>query len=112
MVSAKCTLNIGSEQEIKKFKFGGAPEGTLEIERDRITFFKKSKAVGLMFGMIGSAIEGKGKEDTVLTRDMIVSWEKNGGVTRVSLADGRKAVITFTGLKTKDAQSALENFLR
>ena len=43
-------------------QFGGTDdEGTVEISPSEMTIYKKSKAVGLAFGAIGSAIAGKGK---------------------------------------------------
>ena len=77
-VSCKCFYQLCLPSEFRTFKFGGADnEGYASIDQTKISLSKKSKAVGLAFGMIGSLVEGKGKDYAVITRDMVVSFEKN-----------------------------------
>lgn len=105
MVSQKCTYFIGSEQDIKKFKFGGNPEGTVDIYEDRLEFFKKSKGVALMFGAIGSAIEGKGTEDVTIRLDQMRAW-REGTTYFVDLTDGRILFMSFLGIGSKAEAAA------
>lgn len=59
MVSVSCIYFIGTENDAHKYRFGGNPEGTLELYEDRIDVFKKSKVVSSAFGAIGSAMKEK-----------------------------------------------------
>lgn len=111
--SGQCSYKVASDSDFQKFEFGGMPEGTVEIYGDRLLFFKKSKTVALAFGMIGSAINGKGKEDIVLFRRDVrpdtVTVEKT--LFQFYLTDGRRAYILFRGHGAKEAAAAMRRFL-
>ena len=120
-VSQRCQINIGTEAEVKGFKLGGVPEGTLVIHKDKLEFFVKSSMPGLAFGLIGNAIanaiDDKGKLALTLTGDMIDSVErikdKKGSVVeyRFALKDGRMAHASFIGSGQQEAEAAAEAFL-
>lgn len=110
MINAKCSFKYGTEEENKKFKFGGTPEGTVDIYDDRIEVFQKSMAVAVMFGAIGSAVQGKGKPAfTVQTTD-VVSYNKIGIYHVFKLRDGKVFELCINGFSTKAAEAAVEAF--
>ncbi len=112
MVSAKCTFYYGPENQYGKFRFGGDPEGTIEIYEDHIDFFKKSKGVTLAFGAIGSALAGKGKYDISIRRSDVKSCRVQKELAKywLYLANGNVMVVSLLGFKTKDAQNAILTF--
>lgn len=111
--SGQCVYKVAPDSEFGKFEFGGMPEGTVEIYGDRLHFFKKSKAVALAFGSIGSALNGKGKEDAVVFRRDVrfdtVMVEKN--LFRFYLTDGRRAYIQLAGHGAREGAAAMRRFL-
>jgi len=115
LASQACSYKIAVESDFKKFEFGGMPEGTVEIYDDRLEFFSKNKMVKLAFGMIGSALSGKGKVDITIPafmvrRDTVIN-QKN--VFRFYLTDGRLAYIQLNGLTgQQEARSAMQRFLK
>lgn len=116
LASQPCSYKVAPEADFKKFEFGGMPEGTVEIYGDRLELFSKSKMVRLAFGMIGSALSGKGKADLTISdymvrRDTINNNMKN--VFRFYLTDGRLAYIQLNGLTgQQEARNAMQRFLR
>lgn len=112
MVSVSCIYFIGAEKDAHKYRFGGNPEGTLELYDDHIDVFKKSKAVSLAFGVIGSALEGKGKPEVSIPKVMITNYIKNKNNKYVLyLRDGNVLDITITGLSKKESIKAMDDFL-
>ena len=117
-VNCKCFYQLCLPSEFRTFKFGGADnEGYVTIESDRIVLTKKSKAVGLTFGLVGSLIEGKGKEFAAITRDQVVSFEKNLlnkgklGFYLINLTDGRALRIAPGMMAAEDMERAMDAFL-
>lgn len=110
MVSAKCTFYYGPESQYGKFRFGGDPEGTIEIYDDHIDFFKKSKTTALMFGAIGSALSGKGKHEVTIRKSDVNSCRNESKMYRLYLANGNLMVVTLQGFGTKDAENAILSF--
>ena len=111
--SGQCSYKVAPDSDFGKFEFGGMPEGTVEIYEDRLQFFKKSKTVALAFGMVGSALNGKGKEDIVLLRRDVrpdtVTTDKT--LFQFYLADGQRAYIQFRGHGAKEGAAAMRRFL-
>ncbi len=99
------------------FQFGGTDdEGTVEISPSEMTIYKKSKAVGLAFGAIGSAIAGKGKPFASIRPANIASYEKNlrnGRFQdyRIHLRDGRLLKLSFVSMQLSSLLSAADAFL-
>lgn len=104
------------------YHFGGNDlEGYIEIVPSSFTLYKKSKAVSLAFGAIGSAIEGKGKPLETIQRASVASFQKlrnkHGAVLGYTmlLQDGRVFKMTFVTMKPyKDGDlhvSILDRFL-
>ena len=113
MVSVSCIYFIGTENDAHKYRFGGNPEGTLELYEDRIDVFKKSKVVSSAFGAIGSAIEGKGKPEASISKEMITNYKKNKNNKYVLyLKDGNVLDVTITGLSKKESIKAMDDFLK
>ena len=117
-VEARCAFQLCPERELKTgYHFGGNDdEGNVDIAPSRLTLYKKSKAVGLAFGAIGSAIEGKGKQFAVVRPEDIVSHEKttkNGRFQdyRVHLKDGRILKLAFIERRMDPILSAMDQFL-
>ena len=75
MVEGSCTFCIGTEKDITKFKWYGNPEGTFEMDDQKITLYKKSKVFKQAFGLIGSAMSGKGKYEAEITKEQIVGYK-------------------------------------
>ena len=117
-VSSRCFFQLCPEDELRTgFKMGGTDdEGTIEIAPSALTVYKKSKMTAAAFGMIGSAIEGKGKLLATISPEMIRSYEKNlknGRLLdyRVRLRDGRLLKISFAATHPDTVVSAFEQFL-
>ena len=117
-VSCKCFYQLCLPSEFRTFKFGGADnEGYATIDQTKISLSKKSKAVGLAFGMIGSLVEGKGKDYAVITRDMVVSFEKNVSnkgklqYYLINLNDGKALRIGPGAFAGEDMERAMDAFL-
>ena len=117
-VEAKCAFQLCLERELKTgYHFGGNDEeGNVDIAPSQLTLYKKSKAVGLAFGAIGSAIEGKGKRFAAVRPGEIASHEKvmkNGRFQdyRVHLKDGRILKLAFIERKLEPILYAMDQFL-
>ena len=117
-VSLKTGFQLCPEGQLKKgFKMGGADdEGSIEIEPAQLTVYKKSKAVGMAFGVIGSAIEGKGKFLATVRPEQIASFEKtepgrNQVYYWIHLKDGQLLKVNVIGSRTAEYQNALDMFL-
>ena len=116
MIVQSCNIEIGTEEELAKFRFGGIPEGTAAIEDASITFWQKQKAKTGFFSSIGSAAEGRGREVLTLTPDMVSVFDtvtdRRGRLShyKIALTDGRKIFFTLTGFDTKEAVSAVGRF--
>lgn len=111
MASSKCTFYYGPESQYGKFRFGGDPEGTIDIYNDHIDVFKKSKTAALMFGAIGSALSGKGKPETTIQKYNVVAYRADSGSYWLYLANGNVMCITLQGFNTRDAQTAIMSFV-
>lgn len=117
MISVKIGYYLGSPAEKNKFSMGGRPEGTMEIYPDRLEVFKKSTGVKLAFGVIGSAIEGKGKPEITITRNMVSSFEKrldnNGKYNKciLFLSDSRCFDFFIRGFNLDEVRQAIDEFL-
>lgn len=112
MVEGSCTFCIGTEKEITKFKWYGNPEGTFEMDDQKITLYKKSKVVRQAFGLIGSAMSGKGKYEAEITKEQIVGYKHDKkGSFWIDLSDSNKFYFCITGLGKKDKYDLVEKFL-
>ena len=112
MVEGSCTFCIGTEKEITKFKWYGNPEGTFEMDDQKITLYKKSKVVKQAFGLIGSAMSGKGKYEAEITKEQIVGYKHDKkGSFWIDLNDSNKFYFCITGLGKKDKYDLVEKFL-
>ena len=112
MVEGSCTFCIGTEKEITKFKWYGNPEGTFEMDDQKITLYKKSKVVKQAFGLIGSAMSGKGKYEAEITKEQIVGYKHDKkGSYWIDLNDSNKFYFCITGLGKKDKYDLVEKFL-
>lgn len=115
LASQACSYQVATESEFKKFQFGGMPEGTVEIYEDRLVFFQKNKMVKMAFGMIGSALSGRGKPDLTIAFDAVRrdTLENRKNVFRFHLTDGRIAYVQFNGLTGQsEARDAMRRFLK
>ena len=113
MVKKTINFNIvDSVDEFKKFKFGGMPEGTIEIYDDYISLFTKSKLVRMGFGLIGSAIEGKGKATLDIRNVDVDHFEKpKDYIWDLYLKNGKIVRILLSGFGAKNAAAAMDLFL-
>ncbi len=117
MVRTIVNYYLGPPSERERIKFGGLPAGTLDIYPERLDVFRKSIGVRIVFGAIGSAIEGKGKPEITIPRDMITSVEKkNDKKGRLQecilmLADGRCFSFSMPGRYKENVVNALLIFL-
>ena len=112
MVEGSCTFCIGTEKDITKFKWYGNPEGTFEMDDQKITLYKKSKVVKQAFGLIGSAMSGKGKYEAEITKKQIVGYKHDKkGSFWIDLNDSNKFYFCITGLGKKDKYDLVEKFL-
>lgn len=113
-IMTKCGFQLCPERELKTgYHFGGnEDEGHLYISAEQLTLYKKSKAVGIAFGAIGSAIEGKGKQLAVIVPGDIASHEKaSKNDYRIHLKDGRILKVSFFPRDLEASLSALDQFL-
>ena len=96
------------------FKFGGADEGYAVIYNDRFDLTKKSKLTAAAFGMIGSAIEGKGKPFRTLRRSDFTECnkirDKKGRLSnyRCTMTDGSTFTMDLRGSEKDQAEKALD----
>ena len=58
------------------YHFGGNDGGAVSVYSHQLILYRKSKMVGYAFGVIGSAIEGRGKQYATIPRDEVISFEK------------------------------------
>ncbi len=114
MINTEITYNLSSA-DVKINHFKNEP-GTMDIYPDRLVLYRKSRVVVAAFGLIGSAIEGKGKEILSVTLNMVSSFEivnrKSNGkylACNLILRDGQRLII-YPGLH-KNAFFALDEFL-
>ena len=116
VIIQSCDIEIGTEEELMKFRFGGIPEGTAAIGDASITFWQKQKAKTGFFSSIGAAAEGRGREILTLTPDMVSVFEtvadRRGRLSHynIVLTDGRRIFFTLTGFDTKEAVKAVARF--
>ena len=117
-IHSACNFQLCAEGAlVTGYKFGGADEGgTIDIAPSGLTLYRKSKAVGLAFGVIGSAIEGKGKQIATIRPEDIKSFEKNtknGRLLdyRIHLKDGRVLKVSFVAAQLDSMISAADKFL-
>ena len=118
-VTVRCSFQLCTVAELNKFKLGRKYEdGNVDVYSDRLEIFRKSSFVGAAFGMIGSALEGKGKAVSVVTRPQIANFENlvdlNGRRIgyRMLLADGRYLLINPARSKSRESYTAIDSFLR
>ncbi|MBR0469101.1 MAG: zinc ribbon domain-containing protein [Mogibacterium sp.] len=96
------------------FKFGGADEGYAIIYNDRFDLTKKSKLTAAAFGMIGSAIEGKGKPFRTLRKSDFAECnkirDKKGRLSnyRCTMTDGSTFTMDLRGSEKDQAEKALD----
>lgn len=103
---------IGTEKEITKFKFYGNPEGTFEMDDQKIVLYKKSKALRKTFGAIAYAMSGKGKYEVEIKKNQIVSYRRDGTAKFwIDLSDTNKFYFCVQGIGKKDKANEVENFL-
>ena len=116
------TLNYGfqlcDEEKLKTgFRLNGADEiGNVVIAPENISVYRKSKAVGLAFGAIGSAIEGQGKLVKSVYPENVLSLEKQqinkrAYECRLHLRGNQLLKINVAGKKAEEALRALDLFL-
>lgn len=114
LFSDNCIYRVAPENELNKYEWGGIPEGTVDIYEDRLEFFKKNKMLTMTLGVLGSALNGKGKPDVVVPgylvrRDTV---ENKINDFRFLLTDGRAVRLAFLGFSLKpDACNAMFCFL-
>ena len=109
VIIQSCDIEIGTEEELIKFRFGGIPEGTAALGDASITFWQKQKAKTGFFSSIGAAAEGRGREILTLTPGMVSVFET---VTdRRGRLSHYNTVLTVLTLKKPSKQShALRSF--
>ncbi|MDO4851786.1 MAG: zinc ribbon domain-containing protein [Clostridia bacterium] len=117
-IHSACNFQLCAEGAlVTGYKFGGADEGgTIDIAPSGLTLYRKSMAVGLAFGAIGSAIEGKGKQIATIRPEDIKSFEKNTKNGRfldyrIHLKDGRVLKVSFVAAQLDSVISAADKFL-
>ncbi|MBR3397389.1 MAG: hypothetical protein IKG70_06050 [Lachnospiraceae bacterium] len=116
MIIQSCNIEIGTEEELMQFRFGGIPEGSAMIGDGCITFFQKQKAKTGFFSSIGATMEGRGREILNLTPDMVAAFEsvpdRRGRLSHynIVLTDGRRIFFALTGFDTKEAERAVGRF--
>ena len=115
------TLNFGfqlcSEDELKTgFRFNGTDDiGNVVVSPEHIRVYKKSKAVGMAFGAIGSAIEGQGKLVKTVYPENVFSIEKREVNRRLyecilHLRGKQLLKINVSGKNMEEALKALDLF--
>lgn len=117
-VSIRTTFQLCPEGQLKTgFKMGGADdEGCIDLEPAKMTVYRKSKMVGAAFGLIGSAIEGKGKLLATIRPEGISSFSKEEKKRHlvqyyIHLKDGQVLKVDLAGSRTEQLQYALDQFL-
>ena len=99
------------------YHYGGNDGGAVSIYSHQLVLYRKSKMVGAAFGVIGSAIEGRGKQYATIPREDVSSFEKRynkkGRVQDYLLhfRDGRTLKIIYYG-KDNSFESAMDQFLQ
>jgi hypothetical protein len=117
-ISFQDGFQLCPESQLKTgFKMGGADDvGYIDLEPARMTVYRKSKAVGMAFGLIGSAIEGKGKLLATIRPEDIASFEKeerkkNQVFYWIHLKDGRLLKVNVIGTRREEHLDAMDRFL-
>ena len=99
------------------YHYGGNDGGAVSIYSHQLILYRKSRMVGAAFGVIGSAIEGRGKQYATIPREDVSSFEKRynkkGRVQDYLLhfKDGRTLKIIYYG-KDNSFESAMDQFLQ
>ena len=77
-ITFPCAFQLCPQGNLKTgYHFGGADdEGNIDLSPSVMAVYRKSKMVGAAFGLIGSAIEGKGKQIAAVHPQNITSFEK------------------------------------
>lgn len=115
-VTADCSFQLCPADKLKTgYHFAGADEaGTVEVMPSAIRVYKKNKMTGLAFGVVGSMIEGKGKELESIRPAQISSYHKEikGKVSEymIQLKDGRVFKLAFWK-PSSDIIFAVDRFL-
>ena len=117
-VSFQDGFQLCPEGQLKTgFKMGGADDmGYIDLEPAGMTVYRKSKAVGMAFGLIGSAIEGKGKLLATIRPEDIASFEKeerkkNQIFYWIHLKDGQLLKVNVIGAWREAHLDAMDRFL-
>ena len=118
-VTLKYGFQLCPEEKLKTgFKLNGADEiGSVTVSPVQIEVFRKSKAVSLAGGALGSMIEGAGKRLATISPSEIASSEKLENKRgpyeyRIHLKDGRVLKVNVTTTRTGLEQiRALDLFL-
>lgn len=110
-------FQLCSEDELKTgFRFNGADDiGNVVVSPEHIRVYKKSKAVGMAFGAIGSAIEGQGKLVKTVYPENVFSFEKREVNRRLyecilHLRGKQLLKINVSGKNMEEALEALDLF--
>lgn len=117
-VTIKTTFQWCPDGQLRTgFKMGGTEdEGVIEVAPSELTVYKKSRAVGMAFGVIGSAIEGKGKLAATIRPNEIASFKKeepkrNQIFYWIYLKAGQLLKVNLFGSRTEQYEDAMDQFL-
>ena len=101
MANIQCAFCLGPAATAGKYGIGDIKQGSIDIFADHIDVFQKSMAVRVMFGAIGSAIEGKGKPTYTIYKNQVVSYAVKKRNYYLYLNDGNALFVTLGGLTSK-----------
>ena len=117
-VTFPCAFQLCPQGSLKTgYRFGGADdEGNIDLSPSCMTVYRKSKMVGAAFGIIGSAIEGKGKQIADVRPQDISSFEKeakkhNVYEYRIYLKDRQVLKLLAQDSRKVSVISAVDRFL-
>jgi len=117
-ITVPCSMQLCAESELNKFKFGGAYEdANIDVYADRLIIYKKNKVVGALFGAIGSAVEGKGRQGETVMKTQITEYHNQADMNgrrigiRIHLNDGRVLLVNPSRSGRDASYAALDSFL-
>jgi len=97
------------------FHWGGFPIGTIEIYPDRLVIYKKNKNMVFAFGLVGDALQGKGKAHLTVGRNQIASYDvrKNnkGRIEKIDFVLTDTSKLMIMSPNRQDVSDALSEFL-
>ena len=113
---ARCGFYLGKPGKTDGYHYGGDDNGYAQIRTDGFSLSKQSKLLAATTGVIGSMIEGHGKDFLRVGRSDIVSYRKADHkrmtVYYLSLASGQELKLYFIGNDAANCNAAMDACLQ